>query len=55
MGKLAFALDVKDLETAKNILEEIKGYEIIIKVGYVLFIQGGFNINIILQKLFLKI
>ncbi|RUM58749.1 MAG: orotidine-5'-phosphate decarboxylase [Persephonella sp.] len=41
MGKLAFALDVKDLETAKNILEEIKGYEIIIKVGYVLFIQGG--------------
>ena len=41
MGKLAFALDVKDLETAKNILEEIKGYKIIIKVGYVLFIQGG--------------
>ena len=41
MGKLAFALDVKDLETAKNILEEIKGYEIIVKVGYVLFIQGG--------------
>ncbi len=41
MGKLAFALDVKDLETAKNILEEIKGYEIIIKVGYILFIQGG--------------
>ncbi len=41
MGKLAFALDVNDLETAKNILEEIKGYEIIIKVGYVLFIQGG--------------
>ncbi len=41
MGKLAFALDIKDLETAKNILEEIKGYKIIIKVGYVLFIQGG--------------
>ncbi len=41
MGKLAFALDVKGLETAKNILEEIKGYKIIIKVGYVLFIQGG--------------
>ena len=41
MGKLAFALDIKELETAKSILKEIKEFPIIIKVGYVLFIQGG--------------
>ncbi len=39
--RLAFALDVKDLKTAYNILDEIEGLDIIIKIGYVLFIQGG--------------
>jgi len=39
--KIAFALDVQDLNTAYAILEEIKGLDIIIKIGYVLFIQGG--------------
>ena len=41
MGKLALALDVKEIDRAKNILEEIKGYPLIVKIGYVLFIQGG--------------
>ncbi|RMD45200.1 MAG: orotidine-5'-phosphate decarboxylase [Aquificota bacterium] len=39
--KLAFALDVKDLNQAYRILEEISGFKIIIKIGYVLFIKGG--------------
>ncbi len=39
--KLAFALDVKNLKEAYQILDEISGYQIIIKVGYVLFIKGG--------------
>jgi len=39
--KIAFALDVKDLETAKNILKELEGSPIIIKIGYILFIKGG--------------
>ncbi len=42
MGKkLAFALDVRDVEQAKKILKEIKGLDIIVKIGYVLFINGG--------------
>ncbi len=39
--KLAFALDVKNLNEAYDILKEIEGLDIIIKIGYVLFIQGG--------------
>ncbi len=39
--KIALALDVGDIETAKGILKEIEGSKIIIKVGYILFIKGG--------------
>ena len=39
--RLAFALDVKDLNRAYQILEEISGLKIIVKIGYVLFIKGG--------------
>jgi len=39
--RLAFALDVKDLNQAYQILEEISGLKIIVKIGYVLFIKGG--------------
>ncbi len=39
--KLAFALDVTDIKQAQKIVDEISGLDIIIKVGYVLFIKGG--------------
>jgi orotidine-5'-phosphate decarboxylase len=39
--KIALALDVGNIETAKGILKEIEGSKIIIKVGYILFIKGG--------------
>ncbi len=38
---IAFALDVKDIKQAEKILDEITGLDIIIKVGYILFIKGG--------------
>ena len=41
MAKIALALDVEDLNLAKDILQEIKDYKIIIKIGYLLFIKGG--------------
>ncbi|RUM58900.1 MAG: orotidine-5'-phosphate decarboxylase [Persephonella sp.] len=41
MAKIALALDVEDLDLAKNILREIKDYKIIVKIGYLLFIKGG--------------
>ena len=39
--KLAFALDVSDIKQAQKIVDEISGLDIIIKVGYVLFVKGG--------------
>ncbi len=41
MGRLALALDVPESQEALKILEDIKGYNIIIKVGYQLFIKEG--------------
>jgi len=41
LAKIALALDVEDLNLAKDILQEIKDYKIIIKIGYLLFIKGG--------------
>jgi len=39
--KIALALDVKDINEAKKILKEVEGSQIIIKIGYILFIKGG--------------
>ncbi|NPA58158.1 MAG: orotidine-5'-phosphate decarboxylase, partial [Aquificae bacterium] len=39
--KIALALDVKDLKEAYSLLKELEGEELIIKVGYSLFIKGG--------------
>ncbi len=41
--KLAFALDISDIKQAQKIVDEISGLDIIIKVGYVLFIKGGIS------------
>ena len=51
MGRVAFALDVKDINIGKQILNEMEGLPIIIKVGYVLFIQGGYKFIEFIKKL----
>lgn len=45
MGKrLAFALDVETPEKGLEILETIEDRDIIVKIGYSLFIRGGINL-----------
>lgn len=42
--KLAFAVDINDLEEAKKVIKEIEHKDIIIKIGYNLFIKGGYGL-----------
>jgi len=42
--KLALALDIEDLKEVFNILEQLEGENIIIKIGYLLFIKEGTGI-----------
>ncbi|WP_457621091.1 orotidine-5'-phosphate decarboxylase [Persephonella sp.] len=39
--RIAIALDVTDINEAEKILNEISGYNLVIKVGYALFIKYG--------------
>lgn len=49
--KLAFALDVDSSRQAVDILEEIEDRDIIIKVGYSLFIRDGINLCRVVKDL----
>ncbi|SNZ07954.1 orotidine-5'-phosphate decarboxylase [Persephonella hydrogeniphila] len=42
--KLAVALDIENTEEALSLLKDLKGEEIIIKIGYLLFIKEGTDI-----------
>jgi len=42
--KLAVALDVRDKNSALKILDDLKGKNLIIKIGYALFLKEGFEI-----------
>ncbi|WP_457625661.1 orotidine-5'-phosphate decarboxylase [Persephonella sp.] len=43
-AKLAVALDIKNTEEALSLLNSLKGEDLIIKIGYLLFIKEGPNI-----------
>lgn len=49
--KLAFALDVESSRQAVDILEEIEDRDIIIKIGYSLFIRDGVNLCRVVKDL----
>lgn len=49
--KLAFALDVDSSKQAVKILEEIEDKDIIIKIGYSLFVRDGINLCRIVKNL----
>lgn len=49
--KLAFALDVESSKQAVDILEEIEDRNIIIKIGYSLFIRNGIDLCQIVKEL----
>ena len=42
--KLAIALDVRDKNSGLELLKELEGKELIIKIGYALFLKEGFKI-----------
>ncbi len=50
IAKLALALDTIDIEEARKILDEIKNTDLIIKVGYALFIKYGSQIVDIVKE-----
>lgn len=49
--KLAFALDVENPQEAIDILHQIEDRDIIVKIGYSLFIRDGINLSKLIKKL----
>ncbi|ACO04876.1 MAG TPA: orotidine-5'-phosphate decarboxylase [Persephonella sp.] len=49
--RIAVALDVRDIKEAERILEDISGYDLIVKIGYALFIKYGREITDLVKSM----